>query len=350
MKKNIKSLITVALASLTMLASCQKEDAPLCREPIQIKKADNTFDKWLNRNYVSAYNIEYKYRVDDSERDHKYVMPPAKMENIMKMARLVHYAWFGTYDEVCGKNFMRQLSPRVITPYGAWAWKKDSRILATAEGGLKVVLYGLNDLEKSLKTNSIEVLNSEYFKTMHHEFMHILHQNKKAPLEFNTISSDGYSPAAWFNRNKEDAAKLGFVTQYAGSNTEDDLTEVTAVYITFTPEQWETLYKMAGDEGTEKIKKKIVIMKKYMKDVWNIDMDVLRDVAKRRISEIISQKDKLILDDWKPLLEDSFRSTTVDMQKEKDRQELIEALEELKAQSVDMSHLNCTIITHYLSY
>ncbi len=351
MKKNIKALMTVGLASLTMLASCQKEDAPVCREPIQIKKVDNAFDKWLARNYVSEYNIEYKYKIDDSERDHKYVMPPAKLESAMKMSRLVHYAWLGTYDEVCGLNFMRQLSPRVITPYGAWAWEKESRVLATAEGGLKVQLYGLNELEKNLKANSIDVLNSEYFHTMHHEFTHILHQNKKAPVEFNTISSEGYSPAAWFNRTSKQSAPLGFVTPYAAKNTEEDLTEVTAAYITFTPAKWDEVFKEAGEDGSKMIRKKIEIMKKYMKDVWNIDMDVLRDVAKRRTSEIISQKDNLILEDWKPLLSNEFRSINAQLKEQKEREALISALAELhKDKSVNTSQLNCTIITHYLSH
>ncbi len=353
MKKNIIYLATACLGALTLVTtSCQKEDAPVCQEPIVVQKPQNVFDQWLRRNYVSPYNIEYKYNVDDSERDHQYVMPPAKMENIMKMSRLVHYAWLGTYDEVVGKNFLRQLSPRVITPYGSWAWDENdgTRTLATAEGGLKVVLYGLNNLDMS----SVYVLNEEFFHTMHHEFTHILHQNKKAPLEFNTISAEGYSPTAWFNRRKmEEYATLGFVTAYAAKSTEEDLTEVTAAYITFTQARWDAVFKAAGEEGTQKIKKKIDIMRKYMQSVWNIDMDVLRDVSVRRTEEIISQKDNLILPEWKKLLDPTFRSAKMTDEVRSKREELIGALGELhkgmsKAEA-ERKHLNCSLITRYMS-
>ncbi len=348
MKKNIIYLATICLGVATLLTSCDKFGDKLePRDPKEVKLSMNAFDKWLRINYIAPYNIEYKYEVDDSERNHQYVMPPAKMENIMKMSRLIRYAWLGTYDEVCGKDFLRQLSPRIITPYGAWAWQKESRTLATAEGGLKVVLYGLNNLNLS----SVDRINAEYFHTMHHEFTHILHQNKKAPVEFNTISAEGYSPAAWFNRTNEQANALGFVTAYASRNTEEDLTEVTAAYITFTPKRWEQVKNAAGEKGWAMILKKIDIMLKYMKSVWGIDMDNLKSVAKRRTIEIIGQKDKLILDEWKPLLDQSFRSSESIKQDKKEQQELISALAKLHEDaSIQNSRLNCTIITHYLSH
>ncbi len=345
MKKNILSLFIIGLGSLLLLSACDKDKLEP-REPYHTIVSNTAFDQWLKQNYVMPYNIDYKYNTEDSERNHEYVMPPAKLEKAMKMARLIHYAWLGTYDEVCGKNFLRHLAPRVITTYGAWAWQRDgkSRVLATAEGGIKVELYGLNSLHMS----SVDFLNKNYFHTVHHEFTHILHQNKKAPVEFNTISAEGYSPTAWQNRDEiEEYASLGFVSAYAAKNTEEDLTEVTASYITFTKAEWEELFKAAGEEGSAKIIKKIDIMKRYMKSTWNIDMDVLKEVAIRRTQEIINDKDNLILDSWKPLLSNEARAIT---SKSQGRAFLLQTLDEIaKDERLSSSSLNCSLITHYMS-
>lgn len=52
-------------------------------------------------------------------------------------------------------------------------------------------------------------------------------------------------------------------------------------------------------------------MKTYMKESWNIDMDQLRDEARRRSSEVLSPAMVLVDEEWKPLLDNSgFRSTT----------------------------------------
>jgi hypothetical protein len=45
--------------------------------------------------------------------------------------------------------------------------------LGTAEGGLKITLYNA----ESLKPADLDNLNEYFFKTMHNEFSHILHQN-----------------------------------------------------------------------------------------------------------------------------------------------------------------------------
>ena len=49
-------------------------------------------------------------------------------------------------------------------------------MLGTAEGGKKITLYEVNSLD--FENVDIEVLNEYYFKTMHHEFAHILHQKR----------------------------------------------------------------------------------------------------------------------------------------------------------------------------
>lgn len=291
------SVLLIALIS--MIAMGCKGDQPdenksVVKKPTTEK---NAFDKWLDKNYVNAYNVDFKYRMEDNERDRSKQLVPSTIENSMKLANIFRHSWFGVYDEVAGMHFMRRLAPRIIHIVGSASWNNDGTIvLATAEGGLKVTIYRGNWVNEKNPDN----LNEMYFKTMHHEFTHILHQNVKWPQEYNTISAGSYAPSSWHNRKSmKEYAELGFVTAYAGHSPSEDITELTACYITYTQEQWDKIFKAAGEEGSAKIHQKLEIMKTYMKDNWNIDMDVLRDVNNRRLHEIPQMQ--LILPDWEPL-------------------------------------------------
>ena len=139
-----------------------------------------------------------------------------------------------------GEVFMKQYGPRIINLIGSSAVNPDSKteVLGTADKGLKVTLYKINSLDKT----NIELLNLYYFRTMHHEFAHILHQTKNYPTEFNEISVSNYSPTGWMNRTNEQAQRMGFVGNYASSEAREDFVEVIANYLT------EGLDKNALDE------------------------------------------------------------------------------------------------------
>lgn len=269
----------------------------------------NSFDNWLDDHYVKNYNIDFKYRYQHNESDFSYNLVPASLENSMKLARIIEHVWLGAYDEVTGSpHFMRTNKPAILNIIGSAAWHpgEGTMTLGTAEGGLKIVLYLGNWVDE----NNPAQLNQYFFKTMHHEFTHILQQTKPYPrVEFDRISQEDYRPSAWFNRKKiEEYASLGFITAYAGSSAVEDITEVTACYVTMTKEEWDAVYAAAGDEGRAKLDEKVKIMKRYMKNQWDIDMDELRDVVAARMGEV-GQMD-LILPEWKPLLTDQGPSGT----------------------------------------
>ena len=44
----------------------------------------------------------------------------------------------------------------------------------------------------------------------------------------------------------------------------------------------------AGTKGAEIINQKLTIVKNYMQTAWNIDMDELRDVVQRRMSDVVT--------------------------------------------------------------
>ena len=174
-------------------------------------------------------------------------------------------------------------------------------LLGTAEGGQKITLYVGNWLERFMTIHYnnnvddtegywVEILDADqvnyyYLHTIHHEFAHILHQKKMYPLDFNTISQGEYV-AQWTSISEEEAAKKGFVSRYGSSAQTEDFVEVFSYYLTWSPEVWNAKVAQGGEVGGDRIRRKLAIVKSYMKDTWGIDMDELRDVLGRRYAEI----------------------------------------------------------------
>lgn len=301
MKRTIRYMLL--LAGLVLGASCSKSDdvdpSKTVIKPSTVEKTP--FDKWLKANYLDAYNVDYMYRMTDNETPRGRNLSPATIENSMRMAKLIKHSWFGVYDEVAGTEFMRQYSPRQIQIVGSSA----EGLLGTAEQGLKVVLYDIN----SINVSNLDGLNWKYFGTMHHEFAHILHQRKKWPVEFNEVTAGDYLPGTFFN---SDVARLevyapkGFVTAYSRKQDSEDVAEVTAAIICWTDQEWERLFTAAGEAGGKKIRAKVEIMKKYMLESYGIDLEKLRDAARRRLLEAPNLR--FVEPDWQAQIDNTLRS------------------------------------------
>lgn len=283
--KNIKWFF-IALLSLSIYA-CSEED--LDANSIfdsETAVPDNEFDTWLKKNYTDNYNIEFKYRFEDKESDHSYHLVPADYNKSIALAKLTKHLWLESYDELLGKDFLRTYSPRVMHLVGSPAYNSQgSIVLGTAEGGLKITLYNVNNID--LDNIDIADLNYWYFKTMHHEFAHILHQTKEYTTDFNLITPGSYQSSSWVNLSEKEALDMGFVSNYASSETQEDFVEIIAIYVTHTAEYWDFLVGQASPEGQGFIEQKLAIVKDYMKTTWSIDLDELRDVVQRRSEEVL---------------------------------------------------------------
>ena len=278
--------IFVALATLS-LWSCSEEDL----DPNSIfggtetGKVPNEFDTWLLENYTTPYNIEFKYRFEDMETDDTYNLVAADYDRSIALAKFTKYLWLESYEELLGPDFIRTYCPRLLFLVGSPAYNSDgSVVLGTAEGGLKITLYNVNSI--SLTSINVQNLNEWYFKTMHHEFAHILHQTKNYPTEFNEITPSGYQPTGWVNVKEQQALDMGFVSPYASSETQEDFVEIIAIYVTNTPEYWDNMLSRASEEGRGYINQKLEIVKNYMTTTWGIDLDALRDIVQRRSQEV----------------------------------------------------------------
>lgn len=273
------------ILSLILLTACSKEK--LDSESIfseTVTKKENAFDKWLKANYVDTYNIRLYYRMEDIESDYQYTLAPADLQKSQRLAKIVKYAWLEAYDEVAGVTFTRTYVPRIIHMIGSLAYEGNGTVVrGTAEGGMKVTFYDVNNL-----TVDADVLNRNYFKTMHHEFTHILTQTKNYDRDFERITEGKYTSGDWYQIDDDDALQRGFITPYSSSYPEEDYAEMVANYVINTKQAWDDKLTRAGEEGAALINRKTVMMKQYMLDSWGIDMDRLRSVVQRRMREIVN--------------------------------------------------------------
>ncbi len=275
------------LTFLLSITSCESNDK-LSSDSIfsDVPVVRDSLEQWLLKNYTYPYNIDFKYKMEDIESDMDHTLVPADSAKSAKLAILVKHLWLESYDEVAGINFTKTYVPRIIHLIGSAAYNSNQTfVLGTAEGGLKITLYLVNNLTQSWIEDP-QTLNYYYFKTMHHEFAHILNQKKPYDVSFKLISEASYVGDNWYQSSDQAAYEKGFVSLYAQSEPNEDFVENISIYATSSKSQWQAILDAAGDTGKATILRKFAIVRTYMKESWNIDLDVLRNVIQRRQAEI----------------------------------------------------------------
>lgn len=283
MKKYIVNIFAVCLLTIGCI-SCSEDDLSSASVIVDSQKEENEFDRWIFTNYVVPYNIDFKYRLEDIESDMDYELVPAEYSKSIKMAKLMKFLCLETYDELTGsKDFIRGFYPKMIHLIGSAAYRNNgTMVLGTAEGGLKITMYYINELRID-----IDYLNHFYFKTMHHEFAHILNQTKPYSPDFDMISGSKYVSDTWNTAYNDVTCLLaGFISPYAAKEAGEDFVELLSIYVTSTPELWASKLANAGANGRSIIETKFEIVYNYMLSAWDIDLDELRDIIQRRQGEL----------------------------------------------------------------
>ena len=290
MKKNLIYLlfsVTLLCAALTACSDNDDLDSTSVVRPTTTEQ--NDLDRWLKRNYVETYNIQLKYRFEDIESSMGYYLTPASYKQSVAMAKLVRHMCLEAYDEITGStDFIKAYFPKILFLVGSYAYKTNgAMVLGTAEAGAKITLYNLDNLNP--KTVNAK---TAYFKTIHHEFAHILNQKKPFSTDFNQITGLAtgiryVGNACWDVYPSEDLAlKDGFISRYASTSAEEEFVEVSSIYVTNTAAAWEEMLETAGEVGRPMLEAKFEIVDKYMKNDWGIDLDELRKVVLRRQKEL----------------------------------------------------------------
>ena len=143
----LKYFLLAAVAMVTV--ACSEDD--LESESIFHDHAvveQNDFDRWLKVNYVDSFNIMFKYKFEFKESDKDYNLAPADYDKAVALAKLTKYMWLESYKSVMGLDFIRTYCPKVMHLVGSPAYNEDgSIVLGTAEGGMKITLYNVNNLD-----------------------------------------------------------------------------------------------------------------------------------------------------------------------------------------------------------
>lgn len=280
--KKILYIFLLCVVALGM-ASCEgdKFGPSIFIDPVEDEDVcTREFDLWLKKHYTDKYNVEFLYRLDDNATDPDYNVVPVSIGKADTVAHLALYLWYDVYDSVVSPTFLKEYGPKMIQLIGSAMINaaQGTEKLGYAEGGNKITLLKINKME----TNNMEQLNEYIFKTMHHEFSHILHQQKAYPKEFSLITPEDYDPNRWQDRSNTEAWQLGFVSPYASSQTREDFVETIANYIVKTDADWSRMMEVAGSTGAAYINQKLDMCRTWLAEKWQIDLEAMRAEVQKR--------------------------------------------------------------------
>ena len=282
----MKTLYKIFAMAMLLVGFAACGDNTQFGDTIFIDPVENTdtytyeFDQWLKKYYTEPYNVEFIYKLNDNATDPNYNIVPVSIGMADTLAHLALYLWYDVYDSVVSPEFLPMWGPKMIQLIGSSMMDpvQGTEKLGYAEGGIKITLLKINEMQ----LNNIDNLNEYIFKTMHHEFAHILHQHKSYPTEFAQITPGNYDPIKWQDRTDKEAWQLGCVSNYGSSEAREDFVEVIANYIVKPDAWWENMMKQAGTEGAALINQKWEICNTWLEEKWEIDLDALRAEVQER--------------------------------------------------------------------
>lgn len=300
----MKKILFLFFSVSILLSSCTKED-DLGKSLIDTSTPElNDVDQWIRENYTYPFNVEVKYRWDNSEVDNSKILTPPAKEDVIPFLDNMKKIWIDPYVHAGGIDFMKRFIPKQMVLIGSHNYNDNgSIVLGQAEGGRKITLFDLNYINFDFtglsdweKRSAMEPI-LRVFKTMHHEFGHILHQTVAYPIEYKKICTEYTSN--WMNFSDSDARKLGFITGYSMLNPDEDFVEMLSVFLMSGNAGWNKLIDgihiydenwdydtAAEDVAKAKIRQKEKIMADYMLQVWNVNIYDLQNEIEGILIEI----------------------------------------------------------------
>lgn len=257
MKKTVKLWFAVVAMALGMgVTSCSDDEftASIFDTNKAIDILDRTsytfpLDTFCKKEFLEPYNLKFIYRFEDKGSDMNKNLTPPDYDKSVDLAVLTKYLWYDIYKELAGEEFLKMYSPRVIHVCGSKNYNpsQGTETLGDASSGIKINLYNVNNLNPA----DVDNMNHYFFKTMHHEFSHILDQTYLHPTAFNVISNSKYDASGWSDSPDSLKAGMGFTSSYASSAKDEDWAETMANYITVDTLKWVQLLNTATYEWEE---------------------------------------------------------------------------------------------------
>jgi substrate import-associated zinc metallohydrolase lipoprotein len=281
----MKSRHYTAIALLAVLAlwnSCARDKFEESIYEIVESPADE-LSAWIRDTFVIPHNIEVLYRWEDMETDMSHNLVPPTYSRVQRFLQMVKLCFIDTYVDLVGKDVINPVFPKQLLLLGTKAFSSDgTAVSGTADAGKKIILYGVDDYYSRYKSRDTI---QQYVHVMHHEFTHILNQQKAYQLAFKKITPASYT-VSWFNESESSALGAGFVTPYAMAEPDEDFAETFSIYVDHSEAEWNSLLSRAPASGRALIQKKLEVIRTYMEESWHIDMDALRALIQAAIHKV----------------------------------------------------------------
>ncbi len=305
MQNIIKNLLIICLLGTSLIA-CKEdgvgdvENIPGLGGPTW---AQGPVDKWILDSLVTPYNISAKYKWDQFEFGNitKTLVPPDEAQ-VIPLLSTIKKAWTKPYVDEAGLIFYNKFSPKFFILSGSNEYNAEGSLtLGTAEGGRKVILYGVN----LFKIKGMAGYNAEkdssfvkdwFLHTIHHEFGHILHQTVLYPVEFKNVTKGLYQGGNWINWTDEEARKNGFITAYSSFNFDEDFVEMIAMMLTEGKAGFDKMVNSiptgTSDKGITQaqaqasLRQKEAFVVAYYKNTWKIDFYSLQKRTRGAMNQL----------------------------------------------------------------
>lgn len=285
--------ITTLLVFLLFTFSCTEEET--LQDPINFSDEElfvkNELDNKLEELFA-PYNCRIIYKFIDGNIPNAYRAVPARTEFILPVAELVVKAWIEPF--IAGANgddsFIKRYFPSELVFVGSYFFNNDgTRVLGVAEAGVRVTVTNINSYDPDNKE-----WIKELFRTLTHEFAHIVDQNfgfDYGPF-YELSGSDYTSPGSWSNLLPSEAIMRGMVTPYGTSSVSEDFAELVAFIVTHEEGDFADIFFDDGTacpinnqfpnclstkEGKQRIEEKYQEVLDFYANVVGIDLLKVRD-------------------------------------------------------------------------
>ena len=292
----------------------------------------NELDRYLDKYIATPYSIEIVYRYEDNKLiNREYSYTPTQYDKAVQFVNVFKYLFVEPYVKITSTTFLKEHSFNMLI---LLAFNSDgSKNVGLANVGRKVHLTEINNIQP----NNIYWLNDNLLSTLYHENSHTLHQSIQYTTDYEKISLNDYQGGNCFSHwgSTRDYLKAGFITAYSSYDHDEDFVELLARYIVYynasldcgcattnssldtdgdgfddslytawkakfvnygditgyeSASVWEEVLKEADVKirdtetytGKQKLEQKIAIMKKYLSETWNINLDEFRAEIRSR--------------------------------------------------------------------
>ena len=287
--KNIFKL-TVALLLPLMFFSCDRNTDSLTESQISIEPPIRSMlDIWLLDNFVKPYNIDIRYKFNESDSDvARYLHSPYE-SNVRPFAELLQKVWIDPYNAVGGEDFIARFAAREFVFSGGFNFNPNvpTITLGFAEAGARITLFNLDFIDFTIldfDNNLISYVNP--IKTVQHEYGHILNQNVRVDINYGLITKNGYT-GQWFDFSLDVARSLGFITRYARNNENDDFVEMVSEMLIRPRADYDAIINdIPSIDAQALLRQKEAMVVEYYITNFNIDFYALQELTSQAVIDL----------------------------------------------------------------